>query len=1708
MRGRGRRPKPPQLLANEQLEPRRLMAVTPQEQLFIYELNRARHDPVAYQKEQKLPVDLAYVAAKPPLAVNAALTNSAEFKSLEMATHNYAWHQSGVTGKWPNQLVREYGYPLPANLRNDSNQVESICGGTDTNTAIAALNMLIVDAGTYPPGHRNHLLSIDNDNREIGVGYATKASSQYTNYWTVHSTQDGAGSPFLTGVVYNDTNGNSRYDANEGISNATVTVGSVRTVSTNEAGGWSARVPDGDYFVTVSGTGFTGAASMPVRVRGKNVELDFVSGRKTGWIDFAEYRNTAPVLDTAPTQTGSPVFSGQGNPAGMTVDAFLAGAVTDPDVLSVAGVAVVAASSTASGQWQFSRDGGTSWTMFGTPTEAAARLLLRQDRVRFLPSSGSTGTASISYRAWDLTAGTAGQTADATAAVSGGTSAFSAKVETAVVSVLSGNRSPTLAANGTRPLDDVLEDDASSIGTRVEKIVGSAMSDADQGTRPGIAVVGATGTSNGTWQYSVDAGSSWVPLEDATATRAILLGAGDRLRFVPRKDFNGPTAATITYRAWDQSSGSPGQMVNLSAPASVGGGTAFSSETAVTSAGVLPANDAPVVVAGAAAFRLDPIPINSSRNNFRTTAVSKLLGNGFRDVDGTGKRGIAIIGFGGNGQLFFGNSDGFQGNTALPSPDAAWLLKSEDTLLVEPSGGFSGTTTVTFRLWDQSQGKPGFGGAVLVGPDSVGGTTAFSADVVTATIYVGAAGPAPVATLGTPVSAPGGGQSSIAVTFSADVAGVDTGDFVLTRDGVPVSLDDAVLSGSGRSYSLANLSSATLAGGSYTLRFVAGGSGVADALGKAPGGDAQVAWISKSVPPTPTNLSATAGSGQVALTWSAPAGNGGSPIIDYRVQFSDDGGTAWKTFDHPRSTATSLTVTGLVNGRAHLFRVAAVNDAGPGGDVQSLPVIPRSTPSAPAGLSATPDDRAATISWTTPVDGGSVITEYVVQRSTDGGAVWGRVNDPGFTATSITVRGLVNGTRCLFRVAAVNILGTGPFSPSVAVVPATVPDAPSGLSARPGDAEVTLTWNAPATDGGSQVSDYFVLVSDDGGEQWSVFDHVPSATTSLKVTGLANGQSHLFQVAAMNAVGTGAFARSSPVTPVALPAAPLNLQAIPGDRQATLSWTATTSPGNPVSDYAVHMSTDGGKSWTSVTRPPSTATSMTVGQLNNGTTYFFRVAAVSAAGAGKLSQPVTVVPRTVPAAPGGLIARPDDARVLVSWTAPNNGGSPISDYVVQYSTNGGSEWITVPHPRSTATSLMVPSLANGRSHLFRVAALNAAGQGAFVQSGPVIPGLPPGAPLDLIGSPGDGRSTLSWKPPASTGNLPITDYLVQYSTNGGSTWITFPHQPSAATSIAVTGLVNGQSHVFRVAALNAVGAGGFVTAAAVVPCKVPGAPTQIAATPGNGSVTLTWTAPSSNGGSQITDYLVQWSANGGNAWTTVSRPPAVGTNVTMSGLSNGTGYLFRVAGINSAGIGAASTATSAVTPLASPCLAPTAKPGDGAISLSWDPPSGVAKASITDYVVRFSADGGRTWTTAADGVSAATLASVTVTNGIKHVFQVAPVVSGGLGPFSAASVAVAGYSRSVLPDVPLSVKAVGSRGTVTLTWLPPPQNGGGPVVDYVIQLGTGLPGAAWFTLRDGTSTATTATFRLVPGQRYAFRVAARNLAGTGVFSAPTDRITA
>jgi len=117
-------------------------------------------------------------------------------------------------------------------------------------------------------------------------------------------------------------------------------------------------------------------------------------------------------------------------------------------------------------------------------------------------------------------------------------------------------------------------------------------------------------------------------------------------------------------------------------------------------------------------------------------------------------------------------------------------------------------------------------------------------------------------------------------------------------------------------------------------------------------------------------------------------------------------------------------------------------------------------------------------------------------------------------------------------VTATNAIGTGPASiASNSVTPATVPDAPTAVTATPGNKQVSLTWISPVWNGGSVITDYVIEYKLTSGATWTVFADGISTANTVTVTGLTNNLSYDFRISAANAVGQSVVNATSATLP-------------------------------------------------------------------------------------------------------------------------------------------------------------------------------------------------------------------------------------------------------------------------------------------------------------------------------------------------------------------------------------------------------------------------------------------------------------------------------------------------------------------------------------------------------------------------------------------------
>ncbi len=651
-----------------------------------------------------------------------------------------------------------------------------------------------------------------------------------------------------------------------------------------------------------------------------------------------------------------------------------------------------------------------------------------------------------------------------------------------------------------------------------------------------------------------------------------------------------------------------------------------------------------------------------------------------------------------------------------------------------------------------------------------------------------------------------------------------------------------------------------------------------------------------TVPDAPTLPIATAGNAQVSLSWTAPVNNGGSDVIDYVIEYKLSSSETWLVFGEPISPDLSRIVTGLTNGLSYNFRIKAVNDVGPGSASATASAMPVTVPDPPTAVSAIPGNAQATVSFIAPLfDGGSTINSYTVTSSP------GNISNTG-NASPILVTGLTNGVQYTFTVIATNAVGPSIASdPSLPVTPVTIPNAPTGVTAVPGNSQATISFISPAFDGGTPITSY-TATSSPGSFTGT------SSGSPIVVTGLTNGLSYTFTVVATNIVGPSLPSSSSnSVTLSTEPGQPINLASSVLGSSIGLSWSAPISDGgSAITDYVIEYQLTTGGTWAVFADGINTSTTATVVGLSNGTSYDFRVKAVNIIGQ-------SVPSAIVSASPG------EPAQVFIqgfSDTTVSSIGTNIKitnegtiSYEYQYTwcvtdsdTNlcgGGDDIFSSTAAKLLAshenweTTLNSTVLSPG-NYYFHIKVFYGSSSSRADQSFTALATFPE-APTLPVATAGNAQASISFTLPTFDGGSVITGYTVSSNTGGiTATGISSP--------IIVTGLTNGVSYFFTVTATNIMGTSPSSTPSnSIIPVTVPDSPTIISATAGSNQVTLEWTAPINDGGTPITDYVVEYKLITDATWLVFADGISTTTSAIVTGLTNNLTYDFRVSAVNLVG---------------------------------------------------------------------------------------------------------------------------------------------------------------------------------------------------------------
>jgi fibronectin type 3 domain-containing protein len=680
------------------------------------------------------------------------------------------------------------------------------------------------------------------------------------------------------------------------------------------------------------------------------------------------------------------------------------------------------------------------------------------------------------------------------------------------------------------------------------------------------------------------------------------------------------------------------------------------------------------------------------------------------------------------------------------------------------------------------------------------------------------------------------------------------------------------------------------------------------------------------LPGAPTGLTATARpNGQIDLVWEPPPA--ANDKVWYLVYMRDvtAGEEDYTRLKFPITTCCRMTAEYLTNGHLYEFVVSATNRGGEGEQSRAASAVSTyPKPAAPTGLTAQAGDGRVTLRWTS--GSAESVWYWVYLRNVSlGEGTFTRLAYPLTTCCELTVDYLFNYHTYEFVVSASSQGGESVHSsPARATPMAPLPARPTGLTAtaQP-DGTIKLDWQEATP------NVWFNVYMRDA-TTGEAFAKLPlPVTTCCTWAGhlLTNDHRYEFKVAATNASGEGppsdvasATSRYSP------PPAPTNLRGrSSGDGTIDLDW----DPPAPNLYYWVYFRDATAGETFRKSLYPTDKTHATWDSLRHGHVYEFKVSASNAGGEGPASSTISVTSYGgLPAPPGFLTATAGDGQVILRWSPS---ATPNVWYLVwMRNASVGQSWQQLQTPVTTCCTMTAGYLTNGDTYEFKVAATNVSGNSTPTNVASARPLPPfPVAPTNLSATPGDGQVVLNW----TASSTPNVWYLIEYRAVGGS-WTRLQWPLTTCCQFTFAPLTNGTTYEFRVRATNVAGDSAPSIEARARPMPpFPSAPTNLTASPGDGTVTINWMASST----PRVWYLIEYRPAGGT-WTRLQWPLTTCCQFTMTWLANGTTYEFRVRATNAAGDSAPSN-VAAARPMPPLPAAPTAlyarMVGDSTVQLDW-----------------------------------------------------------------------------------------------------------------------------------------------------------------------------
>jgi hypothetical protein len=1065
----------------------------------------------------------------------------------------------------------------------------------------------------------------------------------------------------------------------------------------------------------------------------------------TAYIDITQtgIANVAPQINNAPTVALTAINEDVTAPTGTTVASILT-SVGSNYVTGTAtnkGIAITSAPST-NGTWQFSTNSGGSWANMSGLTSTNNLLLTgvgTTNMVRFVPATNFSGSASLTFRAWDTSAGTAGTTA--TVSTTGGTSIYSTGTASVSVAVNPVNDAPVITGGYTFAALNAITT-TSSTPVSIDTILTSfVLTDADitnAQTVTSLAIIGADSTV-GTWYYSKDNQATWASLTGTTAGAAVHFNR-DGTEFVKFEPVSSTVSGTsfIQIRAWDKTNSD--SLTNGVGNASTGGTTtAYSANTPILNLAVInkpsePLNITSTNVSGGIQVSWQ-IPANIGNSAITQYTVYEVV-DGVSTLKATTATTNATI----TADLVLGQTytysvmatnaagDGpVSSTTAIIFKGAPELVEGTQvdlTTILEDATNSAGDSVQSLMTLLDAAYTPANttdikGIAIISAPNTNGvwqystnnGSSWTNVPTLTGTNHFLLSGITANKVRFVPTANFYGSSS---ITFR----GWDT------KTGANATMAAISSFGSTTSYStgtasaqilVSNQNDAPIISGTYSFTQMQSADTMAPvsiesilasyAITDADDSNAQ-SVMSLAIVGADSIIGTWYYSKDNQATWTSLTGTTAAQAVHF-----ERNGTEFVKFEP---------ISNLIGGTTNIQVRAwdktnsgsitnGVGNASTGGtttaysiNTPTLNMSVISLPGGPSTITTSVQNNNIVVSWAAPSNnGGAAITGYKLYSIVGGTETLLATLDGTQTSYSVTT-GIELGNTYTYSVKSVNTVGEGGAA-TAAVLYVIAPTAPTAVGASLQGANIQVVWTPPSSNGGAIITNYNIYSVVDDVETLIV--SVPGTLTSHTITsGLEQGATYTYVVKAVNSAGIGNSLTSAQILYASVPGAPTNVSSSIVNNDIEVSWSFPASNGgSTITNYSIYKVLNNTE--TLIATVSSSEYSYVISSgLTWGSDYSYAVKAINAIGTGAVSSTTTISYTKAPGAVTNLVANPGSASVSLSWSAPAFiGAASITSYSI-YNLNTAALIATTSN-----TQISILSLTANTPYTYYISVTNSAG---------------------------------------------------------------------------------------------------------------------------------------------------------------------------------------------------------------------------------------------------------------------------------------------------------------------------------------------------------------------------------------------------------------